>query len=41
MFWIYFIAVLFAYNFTRNVFLSVFLGFLVSISLVVVGSIFG
>jgi hypothetical protein len=35
MFWIYLIAVLLAYSFTRNVFLSVFLGFLASIVLVI------
>ena len=41
MFWIYLIAVLLAYDFTRNVFLSVFLGFLASIVLVILGSIVG
>jgi hypothetical protein len=41
MFWIYLIAVLLAYSFTRNVFLSVFLGFLISIALAIAGSVVG
>jgi len=41
MFWIYLIAVLLAYSFTRNVLWSVFLGFLASIALVLLGSITG
>jgi hypothetical protein len=41
MFWIYLIAVLLAYSFTRNVFLSVFLGAIASIGLVIAGSVVG
>jgi hypothetical protein len=41
MFWIYLIAVLLSYSFTRKIFLSVFLGFLTSIALVILGSIVG
>jgi hypothetical protein len=41
MFWIYLIAVLLAYSFTSNVFLSVFLGFRISIALAIAGSVVG
>ena len=41
MFWLYLLAVLLVYGFTRNVYLSVFLGTLASIVLVILGSIFG
>jgi hypothetical protein len=39
MFWIYLIAVLLAYSFTRNIFWSVFLGTIASIALTILGSI--
>jgi hypothetical protein len=41
VFWIYLIAVLLAYGFTRNVFWSIFLGTIASIVLVILGSIVG
>jgi hypothetical protein len=41
VFWTYFILVLLAYSFTRNVLVSVFLGFLASIVLVILGSLVG
>jgi hypothetical protein len=41
MFWIYLFAVVLAYSFKRNVFLSVCLGFLISIVLMIFGSVVG
>jgi hypothetical protein len=41
MFWIYLVAVVLSYSFTRNVFLGICLGFLASIVLVILGSIIG